>query len=183
MSGRTSGHQKLVLTYPWIDNCFMVTKSPEVDCLPCAVGKQPSIPLINLGKTWKLNWRWWWLCRLISYNTHLLTSSYNYIAFCNLFSFLILANFLNLNCPILLSHSFASYFTCSFLQWSFSIPLYPLLFRPVLSYITVLLCRILSFSILSYSALQWSFHILLYPVLLCPFLLSYITVILSTHIL
>ena len=32
----------------------------KVDCLPNAVGKQPSIPLINLGRTWTLNWWWWW---------------------------------------------------------------------------------------------------------------------------
>ena len=58
-SGRTSGHQKLVSTFPWIDNCLMVTKSLKVGCLSCAVGKQPSIPLINLGRTWTLKW-WWW---------------------------------------------------------------------------------------------------------------------------
>ena len=46
MSGRTSGHQ--------------VTKSLKDGCLPCAVGKQPFIPLISLGKTWTLNWWWWW---------------------------------------------------------------------------------------------------------------------------
>ena len=27
----------------------------KVDCLPNAVGKQPSIPLINLGKKWMLS--------------------------------------------------------------------------------------------------------------------------------
>ena len=27
----------------------------KVDCLPNAVGKQPSIPLINLGRKWTLN--------------------------------------------------------------------------------------------------------------------------------
>ena len=47
MSGRTSSHQKLVPTLPWIENCLMVTKSLKVGCLPYAVGKQPSIPLIN----------------------------------------------------------------------------------------------------------------------------------------
>ena len=31
-----------------------------VDCLPNAVGKQPSIPLIYLGRKWTLNWWWWW---------------------------------------------------------------------------------------------------------------------------
>ena len=31
----------------------------KVDCLPYAVGKQPSIPLIYLGRKWTLNW-WWW---------------------------------------------------------------------------------------------------------------------------
>ena len=30
----------------------------KVDCLPNAVGKQPSIPLINLER--KLSWWWWW---------------------------------------------------------------------------------------------------------------------------
>ena len=30
------------------------------DCLPKAVGKQPSIPLIYLGRKWTLNWWWWW---------------------------------------------------------------------------------------------------------------------------
>ena len=29
-------------------------------CLPCAVGKQPSIPMINHGRKWTLRWRWWW---------------------------------------------------------------------------------------------------------------------------
>ena len=29
-------------------------------CLPNAVGKQPSIPLIYLGRKWTLNWWWWW---------------------------------------------------------------------------------------------------------------------------
>ena len=32
----------------------------KVDCLPNAVGKQPSIPLIYLGRKWTLNWWWWW---------------------------------------------------------------------------------------------------------------------------
>ena len=33
----------------------------KVDCLPNAVGKQPSIPLNNLGRKWTLNrWWWWW---------------------------------------------------------------------------------------------------------------------------
>ena len=32
----------------------------KVDCLPTAVGKQPSIPLIYLGRKWTLNWWWWW---------------------------------------------------------------------------------------------------------------------------
>ena len=35
----------------------------KVDCLPNAVGKQPSIPLIYLGRKWTLNrWWWWWWC-------------------------------------------------------------------------------------------------------------------------
>ena len=33
----------------------------KVDCLPNAVGKQQSIPLIYLGRKWTLNWWWWWL--------------------------------------------------------------------------------------------------------------------------
>ena len=33
----------------------------KVDRLPNAVGKQPSIPLIYLGRKWTLNrWWWWW---------------------------------------------------------------------------------------------------------------------------
>ena len=32
----------------------------NVDCLPNAVGKQPSIPLINLGRKWTLSCCWWW---------------------------------------------------------------------------------------------------------------------------
>ena len=32
----------------------------KVDCLPNAVGKQPSIPLIYLGRKLTLNWSWWW---------------------------------------------------------------------------------------------------------------------------
>ena len=33
--------------------------SLKAGCLPYAVGKQPPIPLINLGRKWMLNWRWW----------------------------------------------------------------------------------------------------------------------------
>ena len=44
-----------VILAPWIDNCLAVTKLLKVGCLPYAVGKQPSIPLIYLGKTWTLN--------------------------------------------------------------------------------------------------------------------------------
>ena len=32
----------------------------KVDCLPNAVGKQPSITLIYLGRKCTLNWWWWW---------------------------------------------------------------------------------------------------------------------------
>ena len=32
----------------------------NVDRLPNAVGKQPSIMLIDLGRKWPLNWWWWW---------------------------------------------------------------------------------------------------------------------------
>ena len=28
---------------------------PKVDCLPNAVGKQPSMPLIDLGRKWTLS--------------------------------------------------------------------------------------------------------------------------------
>ena len=80
--GRASRHQKFAPTFPWIDNCLMVTKrdflemeaslwlnekswvSLKVGCLTYAqyaVGKQLSIPLINLGKKWTLSWWWWWL--------------------------------------------------------------------------------------------------------------------------
>ena len=41
----------------------------KVDCLPNAVGKQPSIPLIYLGRKWTLNWWWWWwqyMCQIQS---------------------------------------------------------------------------------------------------------------------
>ena len=64
--GRASRHQKLAPTFPGIDSCLMVTKGDfskwklKVDCLPNAVGKQPSIPLIYLGRKWTLNWWWWW---------------------------------------------------------------------------------------------------------------------------
>ena len=43
--------QKLAPSFPLIDNCLKVTKLLKVGCLPYAVGKQPSIPLINLGRT------------------------------------------------------------------------------------------------------------------------------------
>ena len=51
-SGRTSGQKKLVLTLPWIEreNYLMMAKSLNVGYLPYAVGKQLSIPLINLGR-------------------------------------------------------------------------------------------------------------------------------------
>ena len=34
--------------------------SLEIGCLPCAVGKQSSMPLINLERKWMLGWWWWW---------------------------------------------------------------------------------------------------------------------------
>ena len=52
--GRTSGQQKLVLTLPWIENYLMMAKSLKVGYLPYAVGKQLSVPLINLGRNWML---------------------------------------------------------------------------------------------------------------------------------
>ena len=65
-SGRTSGHQKLVATFPWIDNCLMWwLGSLKVGYLPYAIGKQLSITLINLGRTWMLEWRWWSLVALV----------------------------------------------------------------------------------------------------------------------
>ena len=39
----------------------------KVDCLPNAVGKQPSIPLIYLGRKWTLNWWWWWWWTFLLY--------------------------------------------------------------------------------------------------------------------
>ena len=32
----------------------------QVSCLPYALGKQLTIPLINLGRKWTLRWWWWW---------------------------------------------------------------------------------------------------------------------------
>ena len=76
--GRTSRYQKLAPTFPGIDSCLMATKQDflemeaslwlngksqmllKVDCLPNAVGKQPSMPLIYFGRKWTLNWWWWW---------------------------------------------------------------------------------------------------------------------------
>ena len=77
--GRASRHQKLAPTFPWIrqlpywwlngisrNGSVTMTKRVgpkmllKVDCLPNAVGKQPSIPLIYLGRKWTLNWWWWW---------------------------------------------------------------------------------------------------------------------------
>ena len=42
----------------------------KVDCLPDAVGKQPSISLINLGRKWTLNWWWWWCCEYSNFSHH-----------------------------------------------------------------------------------------------------------------
>ena len=44
MSGRTYGYQNLVSIFPGIENCL------KAGYLPYADGKQPSIPLINLGR-------------------------------------------------------------------------------------------------------------------------------------
>ena len=86
--GRASRHQKLAPTFPGIDSCLTGTKRDfskwkrhyesttntggpkmllKVDRLPNAVGKQPSMPLIYLGRKWTLNWWWWWWwwCALI----------------------------------------------------------------------------------------------------------------------
>ena len=43
----------------------------KVDCLPNAVGKQPSIPLIYLGRKWTLNWWWWWWLKIASISWNL----------------------------------------------------------------------------------------------------------------
>ena len=42
----------------------------KVDCLPDAVGKQPSIPSINLERKWTLNWWWWWWCEYSNFSHH-----------------------------------------------------------------------------------------------------------------
>ena len=42
----------------------------KVDCLPDAVGKQPTIPLINLERKWTLNWWWWWWCEYSNFSHH-----------------------------------------------------------------------------------------------------------------
>ena len=78
-----SHHQKLAPTFPGIDSCLMVTKRDFLEmeaslwlnersqnvakgglstCWEAAVAvrKQPSIPLINLGRKWTLSWWWWW---------------------------------------------------------------------------------------------------------------------------
>ena len=50
----------------------------KADCLPNAVGKQPSIPLIYLGRKWTLNWWWWWWWMVLSrlyYCNRLLSSA------------------------------------------------------------------------------------------------------------
>ena len=49
MSQRTSSHQNLVSIIPGPYSCL------NAGCLPYAVEKQPSIPLINLGRTCLLN--------------------------------------------------------------------------------------------------------------------------------
>ena len=55
-SGRTPGRQKLITTFQWIDTDIrqLPYQTLKVGCLPHAVGKQPSIPLINLGRKWLL---------------------------------------------------------------------------------------------------------------------------------
>ena len=52
----------------------------KVDCLP--VGKQPSIPLINLGRKWTLNW--WWL-PYYHYHYHIIQYSILFILHYNQF--------------------------------------------------------------------------------------------------
>ena len=43
-SGRTFGHQKLAPTFPWIDNCLMVTKSLKVGGLFMLMGSSCPYP-------------------------------------------------------------------------------------------------------------------------------------------
>ena len=77
MSGRTSRHQNLVSIFPGIDNCL--AKCQRADCLPYAVGKQPSIPLINLGRKWMLKWWWSYSSILDSFNIRMHSSSLDYM--------------------------------------------------------------------------------------------------------
>ena len=86
-SGRTSNHQNLVSIFPGIANCLKAKPYWLVDsgCLPYAVGKQPSIPLINLGivdvkmMMMIIPWVeqtiacWWWLNKLILVNANVST--------------------------------------------------------------------------------------------------------------
>ena len=60
-SGRTSGHQNLVIIFPWLDLWWL-----KVGCVPYAVGKQPSMPLINLGRKWLL--KWWWYNQFVPFS-------------------------------------------------------------------------------------------------------------------
>ena len=82
-------YQNLAPTFPGIDNCLMKTKWDfveieaslwliersqnkvllKVGCPPYAVGKQPSIPLIDLGRIWTLSWWWWWWIVIIIFWT------------------------------------------------------------------------------------------------------------------
>ena len=48
--GRSLEYQSGILRYE-----SKIFKCVKVDCLPNAVGKQPSIPLIYLGRKWTLN--------------------------------------------------------------------------------------------------------------------------------
>ena len=49
---KTSSHQKLIPTSPLITALWWL----KAGCLPYAVGKQPSIPSINLRRKWMINW-------------------------------------------------------------------------------------------------------------------------------
>ena len=47
----------------------------KVDCLPNAVGKQPSIPLINLGRKWTLNMMMMIMMMMIFYKLNFASAS------------------------------------------------------------------------------------------------------------
>ena len=72
----------------------------KVDCLPNAVGKQPSIPLIYLGRKWTLNW-WWCMPPDIQYSI-LYSSLWQFTVIWNFFkiSFYTLGAYFHLVCRL-----------------------------------------------------------------------------------